>query len=108
MKKERKSDYLDYYAIARDYSKKLMDLKDRELPTDFRQVFLNESKFIVASNSDILFEVPFAIGEGDVAWNIGIRVDAGTHPYGSGSNYMNVPPTYYYSFDKKDIRRDVT
>ncbi|MBD0725099.1 RagB/SusD family nutrient uptake outer membrane protein [Flavobacterium sp. L1I52] len=108
MTMERKSDYLDYYAIARDYSKKLMDLKDRELPTDFRQVFLNESKFIVASNSDILFEVPFAIGEGDVAWNIGIRVDAGTHPYGSGSNYMNVPPTYYYSFDKKDIRRDVT
>lgn len=105
---ERKADYLDYYKIARDYSKKLMDLKDRELPKDYRQVFLNESKFIVPTNSDMLFEVPFAVGEGDVAWNIGIRVDAGTHPYGSGSNYMNVPPTYYYSFDKKDIRRDVT
>lgn len=109
---ERKADYLDYYTIARNYSKKLMDLKDRELPDDFRQVFLNESKFIVPTNSDMLFEVPFAVGEGDVAWNIGIRVDAGegsgAHPYGSGSNYMNVPPTYFYSFDKKDIRRDVT
>ena len=108
MTMERKADYLDYYTIARDYSKKLMDLKDRELPKDFRQVFLNQSKFIVPTNSDMLFEVPFAVGEGDVAWNIGIRVDAGTHPYGSGSNYMNVPPTYFYSFDQKDNRRDVT
>lgn len=108
MTMERKADYLDYYTIARDYSKKLIDLKDRVLPKDFRQVFLNQSKFIVASNSDMLFEVPFAIGEGDVGWNIGIKVDGGTHPYGAGSNYMNVPPTYYYSFDKKDTRRDVT
>jgi len=108
MTMERKADYLDYYTIARDYSKKLIDLKDRALPKDFRQVFLNQSKFIVASNSDMLFEVPFAIGEGDVGWNIGIKVDSGSHPYGAGSNYMNVPPTYYYSFDKKDIRRDVT
>ncbi|WP_026714421.1 RagB/SusD family nutrient uptake outer membrane protein [Flavobacterium daejeonense] len=109
MTMDRMADYLDYYAIARDYSKKLMDLKDRELPTDFRQVFMNESTFVIPKDdSDVLFEVPFAIGEGDVAWNIGIRVDAGTHLYGSGSNYMNVPPTYYYSFDKKDIRRDVT
>lgn len=109
---ERKADYLDYYTIARDYSKKLMDLKDRALPKDFRKIFKDQCEFVVAKNSDMLFEVPFAIGEGDVGWNIGIKVDKGTginpHPYGAGSNYMNVPPTYYYSFDKKDIRRDVT
>jgi hypothetical protein len=104
----RENDYLDYYAIARDYSNKLITLKDRELPTDFGQIFRNEVEFIAPKNSDILFEVPFAIGEGDVAWNIGIRVNAGTHPYGSGSNYMNIPATYYYSFDFKDKRRDVT
>jgi hypothetical protein len=86
----------------------LITLKDRELPTDFGQIFRNEVEFIAPKNSDILFEVPFAIGEGDVAWNIGIRVNAGTHPYGSGSNYMNIPATYYYSFDFKDKRRDVT
>lgn len=108
MTMERKADYLDYYTIARDYSKKLMDLKDRELPKDFGKIFRDQCQFIVAKNSDVLFEVPFAIGEGDVGWNIGIRVDSGSHPYGSGSNYMNVPPTYYYSFDKKDSRRDVT
>lgn len=110
MTMDRKSDYLDYYQIAKDYTQKLMTLKDRDLPKDFNQIFLNESKFIVANpkTSDVLFEVPFPIGQGDVGWNIGIRVDAGTHPYGSGGNYMNIPPSYLYSFDTKDIRRDVT
>lgn len=104
----READYLDYYTIARDYTKKLMTLKDRDLPKDFKQIFMNECKFIAPTNDEILFEVPFAVGEGDVGWNIGIRVDAGTHPYGSGSNYMAMPPTYYYSFDTLDLRLPVT
>lgn len=107
----RESDYLKYYQIAKDYSKKLIDLKDRPLPTDYRQVFMNECKFISPVNSDILFEVPFAIGNGDVGWNIGITVQGGTtaqHDYGSGNNYMAIPPTYYFSFDTTDVRRDVT
>ncbi|MCY1723088.1 RagB/SusD family nutrient uptake outer membrane protein [Prolixibacteraceae bacterium Z1-6] len=104
----RESDYLDYYKIARDYSNKLMTLKDRDLPEDFRQIFMNQCKFISPVNEDILFEVPFAIGRGDVAWNIGIRVDGGNHEYGSGSNYMAMPPTYLYSFDAEDKRLPVT
>ena len=86
-------------------------MKDRELPTDFRQVFLNQCKFISPLNSEVLFEVPFAIGNGDVGWNIGITVQGGataTHDYGSGNNYMAIPPTYFYSFDTMDLRRDVT
>lgn len=108
---DRKSDYLEYYQIARDYTKKLIDLKDRPLPEDFRQVFLNQCKFISPLNEDILFEVPFPMGSGDVAWNIGIRVEGGTdalHDYGSGGNYMAMPVTYYMSFDSDDKRREVT
>ena len=104
----RDADYLDYYKIANDYTKKLVELKDRALPQDFRSVFMNQCKFISPVNSDILFEVPFAVGEGDVAWNIGIRVDGGEHPYGAGSNYMAMPPTYVYSFDPADTRFEVT
>ncbi|MBK9336294.1 MAG: RagB/SusD family nutrient uptake outer membrane protein [Lewinellaceae bacterium] len=108
---DRKSDYLEYYQIAKDYTQKLMTLKDRELPDDFRQVFLNNAKFVTPANDDILFEVPFAIGNGDVGWNIGITVQGGAtaaHSYGSGNNYMAIPPSYYYSFDTLDVRRDVT
>lgn len=108
---QRKTDYLEYYEIARKYTEKLITLKDRALPKDFRQVFLNESKFVTPVNSDVLFEIPFALGNGDVAWNIGITVDGGptsAHSYGSGNNYMGIPPTYYFSFDTLDVRRDVT
>ncbi|NQU85174.1 MAG: RagB/SusD family nutrient uptake outer membrane protein, partial [Mariniphaga sp.] len=65
-------------------------------------------KFITPVNSDILFEVPFAVGRGDVGWNIGIKVDPGNHPYGQGSNYMSFPPTYAYSFDRQDTRLEAT
>ncbi len=108
---ERSGDYLDYYQIAKDYTGRLMALKDRPLPKDFRQVFLNNAKFITPVNDDILFEVPFAIGNGDVGWNIGVTVQGGAtaaHDYGSGNNYMAIPPSYYYSFDTTDLRRDVT
>lgn len=108
---DRASDYKDYYQIAKTYTKKLMDLKDRELPSNYRQVFLNQSKFISPVNADVLFEVPFALGNGDVGWNIGITVQGGataSHDYGSGNNYMSIPVSYYYSFDTLDVRRDIT
>lgn len=108
---ERNSDYQTYYQIAKAYTEKLMSLKDRPLPEDFRQVFLNNAKFVTPVNDDILFEVPFAIGNGDVGWNIGVTVQGGataSHNYGSGNNYMAIPPSYYYSFDTLDTRRDVT
>jgi hypothetical protein len=108
---ERSNDYLDYYQVARDYSNKLITNKDRPLPTDFRQIFMNLHKFISPVNEDILLEVPFPIGSGDVAWNIGIDVNGGsnaTHDYGSGNNYMQMPITYYLSFDNKDKRREIT
>lgn len=111
MNMERAADYRDYYQVAKDYAQKLISLKDRELPRDFRQIFLNQCKFITTVNSEMLFEVPFALGNGDVGWNIGITVTGGataTHAYGSGNNYMAIPPSYYFSFDKSDKRRDVT
>ncbi|MBL3656115.1 RagB/SusD family nutrient uptake outer membrane protein [Fulvivirga sediminis] len=105
---DRQSDYLSYYDTARMYSKKLIDLQDRQLPQDYKQMFMNLAKFNQPAGdaSDILFEVPFAIGEGDVGWNIGVKVESG--PYGTSSNYMSIPATYYYSFDSSDVRRDVT
>jgi len=104
---KRKADYLDYYHIANDYCKKLIALKPRALP-DFASVFMNENKYIKPANSDVLYEVAFYPGSGDVGWNNGIRVDAGTHPFGTGSNYLSFPITFYHSFDTLDSRLPVT
>jgi starch-binding outer membrane protein, SusD/RagB family len=104
---KRKSDYLDYYKIANDYCKKLVQSKPHSM-SDFATVFMNQNKYIKPSNDDVLYEVAFYPGSGDVAWCNGVRVDGGNHPYGSGSNYLSFPLTYYHSFDTTDLRLPVT
>jgi hypothetical protein len=108
MTMRRKDDYLKYYKIANDYCKKLISLKPHTLTPSFAQVFLNECKYIKPVNEDVLYEVAFHPGFGDVAWCNGVRVDGGTHSYGAGSNYLSFPATYYHSFDTLDTRLPVT
>jgi starch-binding outer membrane protein, SusD/RagB family len=107
MTMKRKSDYLSYYQIASTYCKKLIESKPHQM-SDFSTVFMNENKYIKAVNDDVLYEVAFHPGFGDVGWNNGVRVDAGTHPYGTGSNYLSLSPAYYHSFDTTDLRLPVT
>src|SRR5690606_12620197 len=104
MTMRRKEDYLDYYKIAREYSKKVMDESGHQLHPKFGDVFDNQSKWVVDSKTDVLYEVAFAPGFGVVGWNIGVAVDGGEHPYGSGSSYMPYNPAYVYSFDTLDTR----
>lgn len=107
MTMRRKDDFRTYYEIANTYAKKLVTLKPHAM-SDFRTVFLNQNKYIKPVNDDVLYEVAFHPGFGDVAWCNGVRVDAGAHPYGSGSNYLSLPLTYYHSFDTTDARLPVT
>lgn len=107
MTMKRKTDYLDYYKIANEYCKKLVELKPHNLG-DFGTVFMNENKYIKPVGEDVLYEVAFQPGAGDVGWCNGIRVDGGTHNYGAGSNYLSFPITYYHSFDTTDMRLPVT
>ncbi|MBC7948798.1 MAG: RagB/SusD family nutrient uptake outer membrane protein [Chitinophagaceae bacterium] len=107
MTMQRKADYLEYYTIANTYAKKLVEIKPRELG-DYGTVFMNENKYVKPANGDVLYEVAFHPGFGDVAWCNGVRVDGGTHPFGSGSNYLSFPISYYHSFDTLDMRLPVT
>jgi hypothetical protein len=108
MTKAVPDDREEYYQLAKTYALKLMTLKDRELPTDFWQVFKNQCENIYPTNSDMLFEVPFAITTGEVGYNVGMRIASGTHPYGLAGHDFSMPLSYYYSFDEKDKRREAT
>jgi hypothetical protein len=68
---DRKSDYKEYYQIAKTYTQKLMNLKDRELPSDFLQVFLNNSKFITPPI--LIFFLKFLLPSAMAMW-VGILV----------------------------------
>lgn len=109
MTMKRKADYLDYYKIANTYAKKLTDLKSRILP-DYATVFMNENKYIKPVNSDVLYEVAFAPGYGDVGWCMGVSVTNALnfHSFGATTIQYGLTPPYYHSFDTTDLRLPVT
>ena len=103
----RKADYLTYYGIANTYCKKLISMKPHVL-SPFAKVFENINKSVKVTNDDVLYEVAFAPGAGDVGWNMGVTVAGGNHIYGSGGGTMLLTPVYYYSFDTTDLRLAAT
>ena len=106
---QRKADYLEYYKIANTYCKKLIELKPRPLG-DYAKVFMNQNNYLKPVNEDVLFEVAFSPGAGDVGWVVGIGVTNGRlfHSFGATTIQMTVTPSYYYSFDTTDLRLPVT
>ena len=99
--------YEDYYQLASDYCQKLISLRDRELNSDFAQIFKNECVFQKPVNDDVLYEVAFlAENGGDVGWCIGSTVKSSSK--GATTIQVSLTPTYYFSFDDDDVRREAT
>src|SRR5690554_728854 len=97
----------EYYLLAKDYAQKLIELKDRALNANFAQIFRNQCEWITPVNDDVLFEVAFlAANGGDVGWCVGTTVKSSSK--GATTIQVNLSPTYYFSFDDYDTRRDAT
>lgn len=97
----------EYYQLASDYCQKLIAMKDRALNPDFGKIFRNECVLSKPVDDDVLYEVAFLKDYGgDVGWCVGTTVTGGTH--GTTTIQLNLAPTYYFSFDDADSRRDVT
>ena len=104
---KRKDDYRKYYEIANTYCKKLVSLKPHNM-SDYATVFNTINAGGKPTNNDVLYQVAFQPGFGDVGWSIGVAVTAGKHSYGSTTIQINLPVTYYHSFDTTDLRQPVT
>jgi len=98
----------DYYQLAKDYCQKLITLKDRPLNPNFASIFTNECTWNKPVDDDVLYEVAFGAtnGGGDVGWCIGIPVTSSSK--GTTTIQTGLTPSYYFSFDDKDTRRDAT
>lgn len=97
----------EYYQLASDYCQKLISLKDRSLNSNFGEIFRNECEFKKPVNDDVLYEIAYlAENGGDVGWCVGTTVTGGSK--GKSTIQVNLTPTYYFSFDDEDSRRDVT
>ncbi|MDR0940157.1 MAG: RagB/SusD family nutrient uptake outer membrane protein [Mediterranea sp.] len=106
---ERGENYEHYYDVAIDYLGRVIDEGKHTLGQSFEQLWYNECNWTTANNDDILFAVPMLRNvTSRYGYNLGITIAEGSHPYGSARNYARLCGTYVYSFDRDDLRRDIT
>ncbi|HBG57538.1 RagB/SusD family nutrient uptake outer membrane protein [Proteiniphilum sp. UBA1028] len=101
----------EYYEIARQESKELIESGQHQLNPDFENIFRTIHTYSMdLTYGEILFEI--ALGRTDAsifASRVGMAFWSGDTKYGGGGGgSVSVPPTYYYSFDRNDKRRDVS
>ncbi|NCD70986.1 RagB/SusD family nutrient uptake outer membrane protein [Mucilaginibacter agri] len=109
---ERRSDYMKLYQICRDECNDLIARRDQHnLNSNYQTLFKN---YVDAHTLDptyeIMFEVAMAGGSGvadsKLGYYDGPRSVNGSTSYGNSS--LTATPTYFYTFDQNDTRRDVT
>lgn len=108
---ERRSDYLEYYTIARNECRDIMQRRDiHTLNPSFQAVFKEGlDSYKIDAYGEVILELAMAKGlTGNLGYYDGPRfyVDGNTGQLGNSS--IRIVPTYFYSFDSLDTRRDVT
>lgn len=106
---ERGDNFEHYYDIAIEYLGKVIKEGKHDLKLSYDKLWENECNWTTAKDDDILFSIPMLKGTtGRYGYNVGITVAEGKHEYGSARNYLTFNGTYVFSFDKNDLRRNVT
>lgn len=107
----RPENYKEFYTIARDYAKKVIDGNRHDLNKSFQEVFVDECNFIANEGDDVIFEIPFAKeSTGNVGYDQGPNVGTsdGVAPFDWGGCSGGVRTTAFlrYQYDENDSRRD--
>jgi hypothetical protein len=104
----RVTNYLDYYTIARDEAKTIIDAGKHALNPSFEAVWKdNVCAQKIEPNGEVIWEVGMtggssATGDSKLGYYNGPRSN------GKGNSALTVLPTTFYAFDEDDLRRDVT
>ena len=111
----RPSNYKDYYQIARDYTKKIIDAGGHSLTKSYAQVFIDECNFLTDNGDDPIFEIPFAMGANS-CWgyqqgpastvDTGVDTDYANSDWGETKGSSQTSYFYRYQFGENDQRRD--
>lgn len=106
---ERRDDYLDYYQIARDQCREIIQSGEHKLNPDFEDIFMTQCEWqLDGEYGESMWEVAMGTNvSGEVGYYIGSKSDDGSR-YGRGNPGLLALPTYYLSFDSLDKRRDIT
>lgn len=108
---KRGRNWQEYYQIANEECREIMTNGVHRLNPSYENVFrLLHAYSQDAANKEIIWELPFGRGfSGRFAQMIGMQFT--TNPvepkYGRAAAEPTVPLNYFYSFDRKDTRRNV-
>jgi hypothetical protein len=108
----RPADYLTYYQIAKDECAIIMQkTSEHNLNPSFQAVFKDAiCKYQEEPNGEVIWEVGMGggssnFGDSKLGYYNGPRY---TGTASQGNSALTILPTYFYSFDSTDLRRDVT
>jgi hypothetical protein len=106
---QRGSDHLHYYQIARDQCLEVIQSGEHALNPDYEDIFRTQCELRLDGDyGESMWEV--AMGKetsGECGYYLGTKLGDNSI-YGRGNPGMQAIPTYFYSFDSLDTRRDVT
>ena len=118
---KRPSNYKDYYKIAMDECLAVMQSGEHALNASYQSVFKDAiCAHTLEPNGEVIWEVGMtggnsATGDSKLGYYNGPIVgmtpsttNPGTSSGGFGNGALTILPTYFYSFDANDTRRDVT
>ncbi|WP_223151589.1 RagB/SusD family nutrient uptake outer membrane protein [Chitinophaga varians] len=110
-KMERTADYPEYYKMARDECADIMQRRDKHtLNPVFQAVFKDGlDAYKQDPYGEVMFEIAMAVGlTGNLGYYDGPRFFVAGNTGQLGNSSIRIIPTYFYSFDSLDTRRDVT
>jgi len=105
---QRPSNYKDYYQIAMSECLAIIQSGEHHLNTSYQSIFKDAiCSHTLEPNGEVIWEVAMtggssATGDSKFGYYNGPRVG------GNGNGALTILPTYFYSFDVNDTRRDVT
>ncbi|MBK0383101.1 RagB/SusD family nutrient uptake outer membrane protein [Pedobacter sp. SD-b] len=106
---ERGSDFKKYYQIAYDECNKIIQSREHNLNPSFQSIFKDGlDAHVQGPYGEIIWEIGMSggassYGDSKLGYYNGPRLNGST-----GNGALTILPTYFYSFDANDTRRDVT
>lgn len=93
---KRGSNHLQYYQIAADETLDIIESQEHKLAPDYRNLWKNSvNAHRLDPDGEIIFEIALIATDGKIGYFNGVE------------GGVMVVPTYFYSFDSLDTRRDV-
>jgi hypothetical protein len=105
----RGKDWLAYYKIANQECREVMESGKHLLNPSFVNIFKTLQAYSMdLTYNEVIFELAFGrLVNGRFAELFGMIFNQSTK-YGRGYSSFNVPISYYYSFDRSDLRRNTS